>query len=306
MGFELQGHRGARGLFPENSVEGFRAAAALGVDAVELDVAVTHDDVAVVFHDVALGGELVRGPDGAWLDDGDGTLIRALGLADLACYDIGRLRPGSAYAAAHPAQEGADGVRIPTLAAVFAATPGTHLDVELKTLPDRPEATVPPQRMAELTLEVAATAGGMGRLDIRSFDWRGVRAARALAPDLPVTLLTEAKTVAASELWWGGRRLADHGGSVAAAVAAEVAELPGGTARRATWAPHRVGLERSDIVQAHRLGLRVVPWTVDDPEEMARLIGWGADGVCTDRPDLARAVLQAAGLRPPPGRGNAP
>lgn len=286
MGFELQGHRGARGLFPENSLEGFRAAAVLGVDAIELDVAVSADEAVVVFHDVALGGELVRGPDGAWLE-GEPPLIRALTLAQLARYDIGRLRPGSDYAAAHARQKGADGVRIPTLAATFAATPGLCLDVELKTLPDRPEATVSPQRMAELTLDVATAADGLARLDIRSFDWRGVRAARALHPALPVTLLTEAKTVASSALWWGGRRLADHAGSVAAAVAAEMAALPGGLGPRATWAPHRLGLTRADIEEAHRLGLRVIPWTVNDPEEMTRLLTWGADGICTDRPDLA-------------------
>ena len=67
MGFELQGHRGARGLFPENTLEGFVATVALGVDAIELDIAVTADLVPVVFHDVALNGDITRGPDGEWL-----------------------------------------------------------------------------------------------------------------------------------------------------------------------------------------------------------------------------------------------
>jgi len=78
-------------LFPENTLGGFMATVALGVDAIELDIAVTADGVAVVFHDVALHGDIARGPDGAWLD-GEGPLIRSLGLADLARFDVGRGR----------------------------------------------------------------------------------------------------------------------------------------------------------------------------------------------------------------------
>jgi glycerophosphoryl diester phosphodiesterase len=111
MRFELQGHRGARGLFPGNTAGGFAAVAALGVDAVELDVGVTADGVAVVFHDIALHRDIARDPGGAWLV-GEGPLLRALTLAELRCYDVGRLRPGSAYASAHPAQVPADGARV--------------------------------------------------------------------------------------------------------------------------------------------------------------------------------------------------
>ena len=95
---DLQGHRGARGLFPENTLAGFKAALAIGVDSFELDVAVTADGVPVVSHDAALNPDLARGPDGAWLDT-PGPLIRSLRLAELAAYDVGRIRTGSAYAA---------------------------------------------------------------------------------------------------------------------------------------------------------------------------------------------------------------
>src|SRR6266568_1242254 len=121
--FELQGHRGARGLFPENTLDGFTAAVALGVDALELDVAITADDVAVVFHDVRLNPDIVRGPDGAWLE-GEGPTIRSLDLAAIGRFDVGRIHPGSRYGAHFPDQAPQDGARIPTLAAVFAVTPG--------------------------------------------------------------------------------------------------------------------------------------------------------------------------------------
>ncbi len=300
MVFELQGHRGARGLFPESTVEGFVSTVALGVDAIELDVAVTADRVPVVFHDVALHGDIVRGPDGAWLA-GEGPLLRSLTLAELARYDVGRLRPGSRYAAAHPGQVPCDGARIPTLQAVFAATSPVRIDAELKTLPDRPEATVSPAEMADLVLAVAASCGALGRLDVRSFDWRGLHHVRARHPDLPLTFLTSPETVARAALWWDGPTPDAHGGSVPRVVAAAAAvEASAAAAAGSTWAPDYRDLTEAQVQEARSLGLRVVPWTVNDPGDMTRLIAWGVDGLCTDRPDLARQVMVRAGLKLPP------
>src|SRR5580692_9855265 len=108
---DLQGHRGARGLFPENTLAGFAAALAIGVDSFELDVAVTADGVPVVSHDPALNPDIVRGPDGHWLTS-RGPLIHTLSLAELEAFDVGRIRPGSAYAAEFPDQVPCDGARI--------------------------------------------------------------------------------------------------------------------------------------------------------------------------------------------------
>ncbi len=298
MGFELQGHRGARGLFPENTLEGFVATVALGVDAIELDIAVTADLVPVVFHDVALNGDITRDPEGEWLR-GEGPFLRALTLAELARYDVGRLRPGSVTAAAHPRQAPCDGARVPTLRDTFAATGSVRIDAELKTLPDRPDATVSPSEMAGLVLAVAASCGALGRLDVRSFDWRGLWHVRARNPAVPLTFLTSAETVTQAALWWGGPTPDLHGGSVPRVLAA--------VAAGATWAPAHRDLTRAQVQEAQSLGVRVVPWTVNDPADMARLIAWGVDGICTDRPDLARDVMARVGLPlpvacAPPGR----
>ncbi|MBU6498433.1 MAG: glycerophosphodiester phosphodiesterase [Rhodospirillales bacterium] len=294
--FELQGHRGARGLFPENTLEGFAATCALGVDTIELDVAVTADGVAMVTHDPELNPDLTRGPDGAWLAR-PGPAIRHLRAADLAGYDVGRLRPGSAYAARYPAQTGRDGARIPRLADVFAQTGRVRIDAEIKTLPDRPDLTVPPQTMAEAIVAVAAAAGALDRLVVRSFDWRGLRHLCAHRPRVPLVWLTDAKTEAASRLWWDGVDPAEFGGSVPACIAAEAAEA----AWRPVWAPEHGSLTEARLADAHARGLRVLPWTVNEPADMARLIAWGVDGFCTDRPDLAHTAMRQAGLAPPGG-----
>src|SRR5205085_12692618 len=91
-------HRGGAGLRPENTLAAFAHALDLGVDGFELDVHVAKDGAVVVFHDDRLKPEIVRDANGAWLDK-PGPLIKDLTLAELQSYDIGRLMPGTAYAA---------------------------------------------------------------------------------------------------------------------------------------------------------------------------------------------------------------
>jgi glycerophosphoryl diester phosphodiesterase len=296
--FELQGHRGARGLFAENTLAGFAGALSVGVHTIELDVAMTADDVLVVTHDPRLNMELTRGPEGRWLPAA-GPAVRALRYDELCRYDVGRARPGSASAAAFPDQLAADGARVPTLAEVFALTAaaGVRVDVELKTDPSQPALTVEPAAMAQAVLAVAAGAKAMPRLAVRAFAWAGLVHLRQRWPQVPLTWLTDAETVADAALWWGRPGADAFAGSVARAVAAAAAAPA--TAAPTTWAPDHVGLTEAAIVEAHALGLRVIPWTVNTEAAMRRLIGWGVDGLCTDRPDLARPVLARAGLELP-------
>jgi glycerophosphoryl diester phosphodiesterase len=293
--FELQGHRGARGLFAENTLAGFAGALAVGVHTIELDVAMTADDVLVVSHDLVLNAELTRGPDGRWLQ-AVGPPLRSLRFAALRRYDVGRARPGSASAAAFPDRQPDDGARIPTLTEVFVLTAdsGVRIDVELKTDPNDPGLTIAPAAMAEAVLAAASAAKALPRLAVRAFEWAGLRRLRARRPEIPLVWLTDAESAAGAALWWRTPGPEAFGGSVGRAVAA--AAMGPTAAAPATWAPDHVGLTESAIAEAHALGLRVVPWTVNAARDMRRLIGWGVDGFCTDHPDLARSVLARAGL----------
>src|SRR5438067_418767 len=110
MAFDLQGHRGARGLAPENTLPAFAAALSLGVTTLELDTAVTRDGVVVISHEPRLDPNLTRGPDGKWLA-APGPVIHSMTYAELAPYDVGRLNPATDYGKRHPAQKPADGAR---------------------------------------------------------------------------------------------------------------------------------------------------------------------------------------------------
>jgi len=282
---ELYGHRGARGLFPENTMVGFAGALRIGVDALELDVGVTADDVVVVTHDARLNPDITRdGRNGAWLS-GPTPAIRSLQAVQLGVYDVGRIRSGSAYAAEHPDQEPQDGARIPQLAEVLGIDPVVRFIIELKSFPLHTDLTVSGAEMGEAVISVADACRVTGRIIVQSFDWRGPRHLCRTRPDLPVSWLTSAATLMAARSWWDGPDPSDFGGSVPRAVAAEGGPM---------WGPDFRDLNKDTLEEAHDLGLKVVPWTVNRPQDMRRLIRWGVDGLITDRPDLARCVLAEA------------
>jgi glycerophosphoryl diester phosphodiesterase len=251
----------------------------------------TADGVVVVTHDARLNPDITRDADGAWLS-GPGPAMRAISAAALGGFDVGRIRPGSPYAEAFPDQMPCDGARIPALAEVFRLS-AAAFNIELKTFPFQPDLTVEGAALAEAVLAIADSVGAADRIMVQSFDWRGPRHLRRRRPDVRVAWLTSSAFLAGARTWWDGPHPDDFGGSTARAVAAE-----GGP----TWGPDHADVTEESVAEAHALGLRVVPWTVNLPADMRRLVRWGVDGLITDRPDLARAVLAAEGHPLPPSR----
>jgi glycerophosphoryl diester phosphodiesterase len=277
---EIVGHRGARGLFPENSVEGFRECLAMGLRWFELDVGLTSDGVVVVSHDLALNPVITRDAAGKWLN-GRGPLLHHLTFDRLQSYDVGRIRAATQYRLLHRLQRGRDGVRIPTLEEVLRLSSEAHFIIELKTDPHHPDWTAAPAEMADAVLAVVDRNGASGRVVIESFDWRGPRHVRRVRPELPTAWLTRDETVRDAALWWDSITAADHANSVVAAVAAQGGQI---------WAPEWESVTRASVAEAHAFGLRVIPWTVNRRAAMRRMLILGVDGLITDRPDIAVSV----------------
>jgi glycerophosphoryl diester phosphodiesterase len=296
--FDLQGHRGARGLRPENTLAAFSFALATGVTTLETDLAVTKDGVLVISHDPYLNPDLVRSPDGTWIA-GKGPAIHALTLDDLKRYDIGRLDPASAYARQFPDQRPMDGERFPTLAEVFALVRAqgrpARLNIETKITPDNSGATVDPETFARLTVEAIRKAGLASDATIQSFDWRALVAAKKLAPEIETVCLTiEAegndtvrRRADAPSPWLAGFDIRAHDGSLPRAVKA---------AGCGTWSPFWRNVTAANVAESHAQGLKVLPWTVNDPRDMVQLIELGVDGLITDYPDRARRVMADKGI----------
>ncbi|HEX7391310.1 MAG TPA: glycerophosphodiester phosphodiesterase [Acidiphilium sp.] len=282
----LFGHRGARGLLPENTLEGFAHARALDLTGVEFDIGLSADGVAVVHHDPRPNPAYARDPDGHYVD-ADAPLLHDMPYARIARYDIGRLLPGTEYAARYPEQKPRDGARIPSFDTALGTLAGLDMLVEVKTFPDRPDDTAPPEAMAEAAITVLRKHDAIADTVLYAFDWRVLRAASRLEPALRRCCLTEPDTVAAGGLWLDGADLGQFGGKLPRAVAATGASV---------WAPFHDSLDQADLAEAHALGLRVIPWTVNTPEAFERMIALGVDGMISDRPDLARTAIEAAGI----------
>src|SRR5262245_23264812 len=172
---DYEGHRGARGLRPENTLDAFARGLELGVDTLEMDVMFTADDVLVVHHDERLNKDITRDAAGAWLAD-TGPALRTIKFDELRRFDVGRIHPGTAYAARFPDQQGRDGVRIPTLEEVIdlaeRTRPTIRYNIEVKTTPGRPDDTAPPAAVADRLVAIVRAKGITKRTTIQSFDWR--------------------------------------------------------------------------------------------------------------------------------------
>ena len=291
--FDLQAHRGGRGLTPESTLAGFRNAIALGVATLETDLAVTKDDVLVLSHEPHLNPDLVRGSDGKWLE-GTGPTIHSLTLAELKTYDIGRLNPATKYGQQFPSQTPHDGERFPTLAELYAmAGPGIRFNIETKIDPTRPDQTVDPQHFARLTVDAIRAAKMQRRTTIQSFDWRTLVEAKRLAPEIETVCLTiesrDMNPISPSPSpWLAGLDAKNTGSSIQ-----QLARMAGCSA----WSPFWRNVTAATVIEAHALGLKVIPWTVNDPAEMKRLIDLKVDGLITDYPDRGMAVLDEKGLK---------
>jgi glycerophosphoryl diester phosphodiesterase len=292
--FDLQGHRGARGLLPENTIPSFRKALEIGVDTIECDMAVTKDDVVVIHHDLWLNPDITRGPDGKWLES-RGPAIRDLTFEELQRYDVGRIKPGTKYAGEFPDQVPVDGTRIPRLADLFdlvkqSGNAKVGFDCETKLSPLEPGATLPPEAFARRVIAEIRQHGMAARTMVQSFDWRTLQVIQKEAPEIRTMYLTSPRTIARVDAttpspWLAGFWPDTHG-SVPRAVKAAGGKI---------WAPNQAYLTPDLLAQARSLGLTVIPWTVNDPAMMDKLLGMGVDGIISDRPDLVQERLKARG-----------
>jgi glycerophosphoryl diester phosphodiesterase len=284
---------------------------ALGCDGAELDVQLSRDGEAVVFHDYRLKPEICRDATGAWLKPPT-PRIKDLTLAELRTFDIGRADPASDYACTHSLVHPTDGARIPTLTEVIevAKTAGKpfRLFIELKTSFANRVVSADPKALADTTLQVLRAQGYLASSVLVGFDWPGLLHARRLAPEVECWFTTYTQSWfrdgspppeddppaepalqmlrhwarTGTSPWAAGFDAVNYGGSIIRAIRAA-----GGDG----WFPMYRDANPEAIAEAHALGLKVGAWTVNEPAEMRGLAAAGIDAICTDRPDALQEVL---------------
>jgi glycerophosphoryl diester phosphodiesterase len=297
---DLQGHRGARGLAPENTLRAFDVALQHGVTTLELDIAITRDGVLVIHHDLALNPAIARDAQGRWLEQPSAP-IHTMTFDELQRYDIGRLKPGHRYSNNYPDQVPADGTRVPRLSDLFdLVKKGGHdkvrFAIETKIDPRRPDATLAPEPFAVAVVDAIRKAGMGERAQILSFDWRTLQVVQRIAPEIPTVYLSAQQSwldnIGANapepSAWTAGFKYAEHN-SVPRMVKAAGGRF---------WSVYFGDVDAAKVREAQSLGLKVLVWTVNDAPTMERMLDLGVDGLITDRPDIARKVLGARGIVP--------
>ncbi len=312
---DVQGHRGARGLKPENTLPAFARALELGVSTLELDVGVTRDGVVVVHHDIHLNPDTTRNTAGKWLEvsavettkpsrepsrPNKASAISALSYAQLQTYDVGRLKPDTAYQKRYPEQQALDDTKIPRLVDVLdlvkkSGNNTITISIETKISPLTPEATLAPEAFVDAVLGVLNKTGMSSRVILQSFDWRTLRYAQKVAPYLPTVYLSAqqkfldniASTDTQRSPWTAGFSLEKHK-TVPAMV-----QAAGGW----IWSPYYGDVTAENVAEAKALGLKVVVWTVNEVKQIEKMLDLGVDGIISDRPDIALKVVKARGLR---------
>jgi glycerophosphoryl diester phosphodiesterase len=166
--------------------------------------------------------------------------------------------------------------QVPTLVEALEAAPDMEWLIEIKTFPEAPGQAHAPEIMAEAVFGVLKNAAKLQQACILAFDWRVLIAARQWAPGIRLICLTEAETERSRNIWWGR-------GITEVATPDAVAQ-----ANAYGWAPFHATLTTEQIAQAHFLGLKVFPWTVNEVTEFHRLAPM-VDGIITDFP--SRFVL---------------
>ena len=297
--FDVQAHRGGRARRPENTLAAFRYAIELGVDTLEMDLAVTKDRVVVISHNFKLNPTITRGPDGNFLDEDAGILIKDLDFEQLRRYTVGEIKRGSDYWYRFREQAAVPGERIPSLAQVIELAGSMGADtlcfnLEIKSYPPFPEYTIDYDEFVELVLDVVREYGMESRVTIQSFDWRTLKAVKEMAPDISIACLT-VRNFSIDGAWYN----LQPGGEGSSAWLADLDFDDYNSAPTLVYAfgadilsPYYREIELRDVEEAHRLGIKVIPWTVNDQRIMKKLIGWGVDGLITDTPDLLLEVLE--------------
>ncbi len=288
--FDLQGHRGTRGLAPENTLPAFLRAAEIGVATLELDIGITKDGAVIVAHDRRLNPDITRDANGDWIA-APGPRVRDLTLAELKRFDVGAIKPGTEYAKQFASQTSLPGTKMPTLMEI-AGLPG-RFNIETKISPLAPDDTLDPETFARTLIAEIRRLGIASRATIQSFDWRTLAVAAREAPEIARAYLTTERGANETVFKgkgvspWTGIDAAQHGNSTP-----RVVKAAGGT----IWSPFWRDVTPEIVAEAKALGLSVIPWTVNDPADMARLIDMKIDGLITDYPDRAKALLDSRGI----------
>lgn len=303
-GFDIVAHRGGRAARPENTLYSFAYAMETGVSTIELDIQLTKDGQLAVSHNAFLHNELAKGPDGNYVKNNVYDL-RTMTLDEIRQFDIGTMNPDAEkyYADFGVTQVPAPGAKVPTLEDVFDLINSygdkkVIVNIELKSYADPAGieyANNPdPKIVVKKIYDVVKKYHMEDRIVFQSFDWRPVKIMKELDPSITVAALSYKKSLKPGtpepSPWLGGLNINDFNGDYIKAAKALGADMS---------TPELKEVTPEFVAEAHELGIKIVPWTVNTREDMEKLMDMGVDGIITDKPWILREALANRGIQLP-------
>jgi glycerophosphoryl diester phosphodiesterase len=287
-GFDLQAHAGGRGEATGESLRAFAKSLELGVSTLELDINITKDHQPLVWHDPVIESQQCSDTGPAFAGDPSypyvGKLVHDLTLAQIRTLDCGK--PASQF----PRAEVVRGNKVAVLPEVFSLTDSYRADVryniETKVAADQPGISAQPQEFVDVVLAAVRAAGKVDRVEIQSFDWRTLPLVRQAEPSIPLVALWNEHTWVPGSPWLATVNPDVVGDPVIGAMMVGASIL----------SPEYSLVDRALVDRAHSLGLSVIPWTVDNANNVRAQIALGVDGIITNYPAVLRTVMAELGM----------
>jgi glycerophosphoryl diester phosphodiesterase len=304
--FDLQAHRGGRGETTEESLRAFAKSLELGVSTLELDIVITKDRQPLVWHDPMIDPTKCADTAPAFAGDPQypyvGKLVHDLTLAQIRTLDCGKLLAG------FPGAQVVRNNKVATLPEVFALADSyranVRYNIETKVEAEKPENSASPSEFVDVILPAIRSAGKIDQVEIQSFDWRTLPMVRQAEPSIPLVALWDDTTWVPDSPWLAGVNPAVVGDPITGATMVGANILSPGYSVPTGLTPRDPNFalvaDQAFIERAHALGLKVIPWTIDDADVMRAQIAAGADGIITDYPTRLRGVMAELGMPLPP------
>lgn len=307
--FDLEAHRGGRDVRPENTLYSYAYAMELGATSIECDMQLTKDGQIVMSHNPILNSDITRDENGNYIENNKYD-IRLMTVDELKKFDVGVMNPNCGeYYDLHGKTQLTYDAKIPTLEELMQLIQSYDnkdivLNIETKSYPD-PESigyknNADPKKFVETFNNIVKKYNMEDRVVLQSFDWRTLIEMKKLNPNISTSALwqeqpswgRDSESLRRYEQekspWLGGLDIKDYQGDPVKAAHAIGADI---------ISPYYTEISKQDVDEAHSLGMKVVPWTVNNEKDMNMLLDMGVDGIISDKPWLLKQVLEKRNIK---------
>jgi len=283
---KIYGHRGARGDLPENTLESFKYLFDNAINAYETDILISKDLIPVITHDFRLDPSLTKDMEGNWIKD-ENIKIFDLTYDEISKFDVGSLNKLTRYGRRFVNQRSLVNQKIPKLSELLELSSKNVLqnlliNLEIKSTPDEKNLTPDPKDLVQIVLNEINNSNLKDKIIISSFDWRILREVKKQSPEIPIAYLTfqQEKGMKIKKTIYSKSPWIDHIPLTIVYDLPKIIKELGGSA----WHPYYKDINKKAVKDAHDNNLPVNVWTVNDEDDMLKMIEYGVDGIMTDYP----------------------